>query len=110
MLYNGLDPNDPIRPEVPGLCDAVVPNVQSWNELFSETVPWPRIWQVPYDGPGECTASGGVTTRSIPVTEVREAINGKIDHFKKSCNPHIVRAQHGTSQGTSICNYRERPI
>ena len=110
MLYNGLDPNDPIRPEVPRLCDAVVPNVQSWNELFSETVPWPRIWQVPYDGPGECTASGGVTTHSIPVTEVREAVNGKIDHFKKSCNPHIVRAQHGTSQGMSICNYRERPI
>lgn len=67
MLYKGNDPNVPLRPNIPGLCEAIVPNVKSWNELYSKTVPWPRVWQLPYEGEGVSTATGGVTTRNIPV-------------------------------------------
>ena len=66
ILYKGNDPNVPLRPNIPGLCEGIVPNVKSWNELYSKTVPWPRVWQLPYEGEGVSTATGGVTTRNIP--------------------------------------------
>lgn len=69
MLYKGMDPNMPIRPQIPGISDAIVPNVQSWSELFAETVPWPRTWKMPYDGVEILSATGGVSTCSIPVKE-----------------------------------------
>ena len=68
-LYGDMDPNLPIRPEIPGKCEAVIPNVQSWSELYNETVPWPHTWQTPYIGVGEPVSSGGVSTRHIPVRE-----------------------------------------
>ena len=68
-LYGDLDPNLPIRPEIPGKCEAVIPNVKSWTELYNETVPWPHTWQTPYIGVGEPVTSGGVSTRHIPVRE-----------------------------------------
>ena len=64
MLYQGMDPNTPI-------CKDVIPKVQSWNHLFSKTVPWPRVWHLPYEGGGVPTSSGGVTMRNIPVIEER---------------------------------------
>ena len=71
-LLSDEDPKMSIRPGIPGLCEEVVPNVESWEELHSElTVPWPRIWQEPYIGVGVPTASGGVTTSHIPVREER---------------------------------------
>ena len=74
MLYKGLDPNLPLRPDIPGVCEAIVPNVQSWNELRNKTVPWPQVSLVPLDGKctGVLTARGGVTARSIPVVEDRK--------------------------------------
>ena len=68
MVYEGMDPNMPIQPEIPGLCTAVVPNVQSWSELFSQTVPWPRVWLLPFEGAGPLSTTGGVSTSTIPVT------------------------------------------
>ena len=69
MLYSGIDPNMPVCMDASG--ELVTPNVQSWSELFSETVPWPSTWLVvPYIGIGIPAASGGVSTREIPVTEV----------------------------------------
>ena len=68
-LYGDRDPNQPIRPEIPGKCEAVIPNVKSWSELYNETVPWPHTWQTPYIGVGEPVVSGGVSTRHIPVRE-----------------------------------------
>ena len=61
MLYSGMDPNMPIRP---GFTDPVIPNVQSWSELFAETVPWPRTWKMPYDGVEIFSAGGGVSTKT----------------------------------------------
>ena len=105
MLYGDMDPNQPIRPEIPGLCEEVIPNVSSWNELFNETVPWPHVWQVPYIGVGEPAASGGVTTRDIPVRE-ETMKSGRprsesvwVDQYKKCGSQLAVRAQWETNQG-----------
>lgn len=78
MLYRGLDPNMPIIPGFPGQQKEIVPNVGSWSELFSETVPRPQTWILPYRGnklvsDEITTATGGVTTSNIPVTEVASA-------------------------------------
>ena len=69
MLYSGMDPNMPIQPQIAGVIDAIIPNVQSWSELFAETVPWPRTWKMPYDGVEIFSAGGGVSTNSIPIRE-----------------------------------------
>lgn len=76
LLYKGLDPKIPLRPKVPGVCEAIVPNAQSWNELYyNKTVPWPQVWRVPYDESASVsTAMGGVAARSIPVVEERRLI------------------------------------
>ena len=68
MVYKGEDPNMPILPEIPGVCTAVVPKVQSWSELFSQTVPWPRVWLLPFEGAELLSTTGGVSTSTIPVT------------------------------------------
>ena len=68
LLYGHMDPNQPIKQRIPGVCEEITPNVKSWNELFRETVPWLRVWQVPYLGVGMPVASGGVTTCDIPTT------------------------------------------
>ena len=68
-LFGGMDPNQAIWPEIPGKCEAVIPHVRSWTELYNETVPWPHTWQTPYIGVGEPVASGGVSARHIPVRE-----------------------------------------
>ena len=105
MLYGEMDPNQPILPEIPGLCKEVIPNVRSWNELFNETVPRPHVWQVPYIGVGELAAGGGVTTREIPVREEsmkRVPPSSKtpwVDQYKKRGSQLVVRAQRETYQG-----------
>ena len=68
MLYKGVDPNMPIVPGIPGVSEAIIPNVQSWSELFAESVPWPRAWKKPYDGIEILSTSGGVSTRSATAT------------------------------------------
>ena len=68
-LFASEDPNEPIIPEIPGICEeAVIPNVNSWSELISElTVPSPRVWLHPFTGIGTPTAAGGVTTANFEV-------------------------------------------
>ena len=106
-LYGSMDPNQPIRPEIPGKVEAVIPNVQSWSELYHETVPWPHTWQVPYIGVGEPVAGGGVSTRHIPVRE--EAMKPRVttnetqwkDGYKRRNEELVVRGQDVTAQGMS---------
>lgn len=105
-LFANVDPNVPIQPEIPGVCDAIVPGVDSWEELISElSVPFPRIWQAPFFGIGEPTATGGVATSNIPVREepmrkrvVAETANWK-DNYKRSGLSLAVRAVDITAQG-----------
>ena len=69
-LYRGMDPNQPIRPQIPEVCEEIVPHVQSWSELFRETEPWPQAWHLHKVSRKEfqmSAACGGVSTRSIPV-------------------------------------------
>ncbi len=69
-----MTPNDPLSMLISG--KLVVPNAQSWSDLYSQTVPWPRVWQLPHRsiGIGLRTASGGVTTNSIPITKIATPI------------------------------------
>ncbi len=62
------DPNMLILPEIVGQCEAVIPNVKSWEELVSESVPIPRMWM---DRIGTPVAEGGVTTSNFSVREER---------------------------------------
>ena len=104
-LYGDMDPNQPIWPEIPGKCEAVIPNVQSWTELYNETVPWPHTWQTPYIGVGEPVASGGVSTRHIPVRE--EAMKPRAvesettwkDNYKKRGQELVARAVNVVTRG-----------
>lgn len=35
-----MDPNEPIQPEIQRVCEAIIPDVKSWEEFISElTVP-----------------------------------------------------------------------
>lgn len=71
-LFTNEDPNMPVQPFIPGVCEEIVPNVKSWEELFTElTVPVPRTWLTPFVGIGEPTACGGVTTQSFGVERVQ---------------------------------------
>ncbi len=60
-LFVSEDPNEPI----PWLCEDIVPDVKSWEELISKTDPIPCVWQDPFSGLGEPIAAGGVTTRNF---------------------------------------------
>ena len=66
-LFASEDPNQPIIPEIPGICEAVVPNVNSWSVISELTVPSPRVWLLPFTGIGTPTAAGGVTTSNFEV-------------------------------------------
>ena len=66
FLYDGFDPKQPVGIREDGL---IVPDVDSWSELYRETVPWPRVWVMPGKG-GVRTAGGGVTTSRIPTSHV----------------------------------------
>ncbi len=115
-LFANMDPNEPVVPAIPGVCEAIVPGVESWEELISElSVPFPRIWQAPFFGIGEPTATGGVATSSIPVREeplrkrvVTEKTEWK-DNYKRSGLSLTVRAVEVTAQGKfligGICCY-----
>jgi len=98
LLYDHMDPNRPIRPGIPGICEEVTPNVKSWSELYSETVPWPHVWQVPFVGVGKPVASGGVTTCNIPVrveplTTKVPSMSPRVDQYMKCGSQLAVRAQ-----------------
>ena len=105
-LYSNMDPNEPIWPEVPGESKAIIPNVQSWTELFHETVPWPHVLQGPHNDIREHAAeSGGVSTKSIPVREeplVRREVRNEtpwVDQYKERNDILVVQGQRTTIQG-----------
>ena len=109
LLFGHMDPNQPIRPGIPGLCEEITPNIKSWDELFNETVPWPYVWQMPYIGVGEPVAGGGVTTHGFRVkdeprirTEVPCSETPWVDCYKKRGSQLAVRAQWQTDQGKYI--------
>ena len=110
MLYGHMDPNQPVRPGIPGLCDDIIPNVESWNGLFNETVPLPYAWNKPRRtvGGGSLTGgvSGGVTTHGFRVEEerrVRVKVPSSempwVDQYKKRGSQLVVRAQRQIEQG-----------
>ena len=106
MLYGSYaDPNKLLGIMEGG--EPVVPQVQSWSELYSQTVPWPHTWQMPYIGVGEPAASGGVSTRSIPVTETPARAERRtewVHHGQyKGCGDRLaVRAQRGIPEGMCL--------
>ncbi|KAL5509154.1 hypothetical protein EMCRGX_G004464 [Ephydatia muelleri] len=70
FVYQGLSPQRPMMP-VPEVSDCPQsPDVVSWNELYSQTVPWPRVWISSSEGPGVLSATGGVRTDTIPIERV----------------------------------------
>jgi hypothetical protein len=66
-LYDGMDPKRPLGLDDYGL---LCPPVQSWQELYEETVPWPCSWQMPFIGLGKPSAGGGVNMTSFPTERV----------------------------------------
>ena len=110
LLFGHMDPNQPICPEIPGLCEEITPSVKSWNELFNETVPRPHVWQMPYIGVGEPVADCGVTTHGFRVKEeprvrtkvVQSSETPWVDQYKKYGSQLAVRAQWQTNQGRYI--------
>ena len=86
-LYADMNPNQLIAPCVHVatknssgfIHGGYVPNVCSWNELYSETVPWPQRWMS--ESSSIHTTTGGISTASIPA-----AANCPIVHFKTSCS------------------------
>jgi hypothetical protein len=108
-LFANMDPNAPIQPEIEGMCEAIIPGVESWEELISElSVPLPRIWQTPFTGVGEPTAVGGVTTSSFPVRaealmeqQVVENIESR-HNYSSSGDLLMLRSVDVTEQGNSI--------
>ncbi len=105
-ILSGMNPNDPIRPKIPGICDAIIPNVSSWQELISEfTVPRPRVWLYPGHGDTVLTTSGGISTRDFPVRRepfqerARDRRMEEVDHYRRDRHTLSVRAQYIVSQG-----------
>lgn len=111
-LFASMDPNEPIRPEILGLCKEIIPGVKSWDELFSElSDPIPRMWQVPFVGIGEPTVGGGVTTRDFRVEEERLQTRAapvetqwKDNYIRRNDRLLVVRARPArvTAQGMYI--------
>ena len=110
-LYGHMDPNGPIWPEIPGESEAIIPNVQSWTELFRETVPWPHVLQGPHNDIREYVAeSGGVSTRTeFPTVKTeplrpREVKNEKpwVDQYMERDNMLVVQGQRKKIQGMLV--------
>lgn len=103
-LFTSEDPNMLIQPEIPGVREAIFPDVKSWDELISErTVPIPCMWQ---QGTRKPAAMGGVSTCDF---RVEERSSRKMpahketpwkDNYKKRGHILVVRAQHVTAQGS----------
>ena len=84
--------------------------MESWNELFNETVPLPYVWDKPHKtfGGGSLT-SGGVSTHGFRVEEeyrIRVKVPSCempwVDQYKKRGSQLAVQAQWQTNQGRYI--------
>lgn len=90
FIYQGLDPKHPMEP-LPDMNERqpVVPVEDSWNELYLQTVPWPRVWLSSSPGdPGVLSATGGVRTDVIPTEEKNRDVK------KQTANLHPVPARN----------------
>ena len=71
-LYEKMDPNTPVGLDKDG--KLIIPNVDSWSSLFTETVPTPCKLNGLFFSSGTAVVEavfGGVTTASIPVHETK---------------------------------------
>ena len=93
-----MDPNLPIRPYISELSEEVIPNVNSWSELFCEKVPWPETWQVNKLSEKDVqvsAASGGVSTRNFSVKSTfREVPVESYNTHSSNGNIMAVHASH----------------
>ena len=93
MLYKGIDPRTQIGRSKSG--EAIIPDEEPWSELYFGTVPWPQIWKVPFEGIGIPAASGGISTRNIPVIQ-SEAIPSAV-RGRETVSVHAQLMQSGGS-------------
>ena len=115
-LYSSLNPNIPIWFEIPGHSKEIVPKVESWSELFSQTVPWPHIWKFPHcEGAEMVSACGGVTTSSIPVTEAAPTVSQSSRAKQQDRHVNIasrevhVKAKRGSDRKTQKVTNKNAP-
>lgn len=108
MLYEGINPNSPIGIDDSG--ELITPNVGSWSELFSETVPFPCIWRLSPGGIATPAVIGGVTTRNIPVKEVpvtaatktNSQVQKTREPIKKAISNPVTQQNHYMQHGDEI--------
>ena len=101
-LYKGMDPNTPVH--LDGM--SIVPNVDSWSSLFTETVPTPCKLNGLFSPSGIAivdTVFGGVTTASIPV---REKVTTKTDLAVR--NPSNLRYTQASEVKVTASSSRKR--
>ena len=105
FLYGKFDHREPFTPDDDG--KIVVPDVNSWSELFSETVPSPQaVWcstnNEDKDGFPEIGAAwGGITTRSTPVN----VHNVESVHKKASARETVgVKATRKIQEQPTVCS------
>ena len=95
ILYEKMDPNAPVGLDNDG--KLIVPNVDSWSSLFTETVPTP----CKLNGLSEMTmveaVFGGVTTASIPV---HEKVTTKTDSAVR--NSEVIVTASSSRQRSSL--------
>ena len=103
------DSNQLLQPPILGICEVIVPKVESLSEFISEwSVPIPHIWQDPFVGVGVPAAGGGVTTRDFRVEQEsfqRRATSGEVrskDNYTRNGQQLVVKARDSkiTAQGT----------
>ena len=80
-----------------------IEQVNSWNELYPQTVPWPTVWYTTREGEGVHTAEGGVRTdevRAVPEKPRDGEHPRRGDEY-----PYTVAARcGGMSMANCICN------
>ena len=83
-----------------------IERVNSWNELYPQTVPWPIVWYTTHDGEGVHTVGGGVRTdevRAVPEKPRDGEHPRRGDEY-----PYTVAARcGGMSMANCICNLSE---
>ena len=105
-LYKEMDPNTPI-----GLTNGkpIVPGVESWSELFHETVPTPYKSFLA-SGRVHQSVHGGVTTANIPVQSTKSGmVTGTYNPSAVSQNLSEVRVSASASQEQIVYKNYEPP-
>ncbi len=92
FLFEGQDPNQPtdlgLDEDTGRLVVGPRPNVNSWTELYSQTVPQPCTVSYTADGPIGPAITGGVSTSSFKTKQVRR------EHTTQTKDKIVVPAGH----------------